>query len=89
MIGSFCLSHCYACPVLSPGCYKSLNAIVVSRATDPSIPVVIMCEITLSLAFSLLFPEEGGGRKKATQIHKIFILRNNLFFTDPKLFHIS
>lgn len=70
--------------MLSPGYYKSLDVIVVSRVTDPSIPFVIMCEITLSLAFPLLFPE--GGKKPPAQIHKIFIICNNIFFTDPSYF---
>jgi len=46
---------------LSPCYYKRLDVIVVSRVTDPSIPFVIVCEITLSLASPLLFPE---GEKK-------------------------
>lgn len=46
VISSFWLSHSYEWPVLSPGYYKSLKVIVVSRLTDPSIPFVIMCEIT-------------------------------------------
>lgn len=93
MLSSFCLSHCYACPVFSPGYYKSLNAIVVSRATDPSIPVVIMCEITLSLAFSLLFPEEGGKKKKQHRFTKssfyviVFSLLTPNYFISVKSSH--
>lgn len=88
MISSFCLSHCYKWSVLSPGYYKRLDVILVSRVTDPSIPFVIMCEIILSLTFSLLLPY--GGKKKpqtqATQIYKAFLISNKIFFTDPDYF---
>lgn len=86
VISSFCLSHCYEWSVLSPGYYKSLDVILVSRVTDPSIPFVIMCEITLSLTFPLLFPYGKKKKPQATQIHKTFLICNNIFFTDPGFF---
>lgn len=68
MITSFCSSHSYEWSVLSPGYYKSLDVILVSRVTDPSIPFVIMCEIILSLTFSLLFPY--GEKKNKPKPHR-------------------
>lgn len=90
VISSFCLSHCYEWSVLSPGYYKSLDVILVSRVTDPSIPFVIMCEIILSLTFSLLFSYGDKKTKttqtQATQTHKTFLICGNIFFTDPGYF---
>lgn len=72
VISSFCLSHCYEWSVLSPGYYKSLDVILVSRVTDPSIPFVIMCEIILSLTFSLLFSYgDKKNQKTKPKPHKL------------------
>lgn len=64
--------------MLSPGYYKSLDVILVSRVTDPSIPFVIMCEIILSLTFSLCFPY-GGEKRNKLKPHR---------FTKPFLYVI-
>lgn len=78
VISSSWLSHSYEWPVLSPGYYESLDVIVVSRLRDPSITFVFMCH-WLPLWFFL------KQKKNPTQIHKIFVLCDNIFFTLTQL----